>query len=221
MRAATVTAIFGRRGSGKTTRARALVEACPRLVTFDPIGEWATWPDFDRCDTLAAVRAELARGWRSGFRLAYVPPGDPCAAFHGLADLIWRASSSAPAVDRRRPLVVVADELNLALPNRPLRRGQDAGLRLVLQGRHRGVGVVGISQRPAAVSADFRGQAIEVYAFHLPSDLDRTAIAGVIGREHAEQTARLAEHEFLHFAGGRVRRGRNPPIGRHTRGRGG
>lgn len=203
-----VGAIFGRRRSGKTTRARALTERSRRLLVFDPIGEW---PGFGlvRCETLEQVRRELARRWRTGFRVAYVCSSAWPQRLHELADWLCKVQVLG---GRRAPLLeLVIDELSLSLPVHKLPAGQDAMMRVCLQGRHFRLGVLGIAQRPASVSADFRGQVAELYAFALPSELDRRAVAGVLGGEHLEALRTLPDHAFLHMApNGAVRRGRNP-----------
>lgn len=207
-----VGAIFGRRRSGKTTRARQLVGAARRLVVFDPIGEW---PGFGltRCDTLEELRAHLAATWRTGFRVALVCSSNWPLELHRLADWLARAQLAG---GRRAPLLqLVVDELSLSFPVTRPPAGQDAMMRVCLQGRHHRIGVLGIAQRPASVSPDFRGQVAELWAFALPSELDRRAVAGMLGGEHLEALRTLEDHRFLHLSpSGVVTRGRNSGLGR-------
>lgn len=202
-RQAPVVAVFGRRGTGKTTLAMRLVRPAARVVVFDPIGEWAMLPEFVGARDLASVRRTLAALWRSGFHLAYVPPClDPPAELAALANLLWRCGDVTPP----RPLTLVVDEAQASLPvHRGLRHA--ATSRLVFQGRHRALGLLTICQRPASLSADVRGQLSELYCFALPFGLDRRAVGQIIGDEHAESTAHLPVGQCLRWrADGRVTR---------------
>lgn len=198
--------IWGMRGSGKTTRARELVRAAPRVVAFDPLEEWASFPGWQACQSLAELLAALKRSWHR-FRLAYVPaPGQLPAQLHGVAALLWQAQAPYPACP---PLALVVDELDQTYPAHKLPAQLDGMATLVLRGRHRGVAVVGISQRPALVSLSFRGNCAVQYVHALAAQQDRAAVLALIGREHAAQLARLAPHEFLEASPGAVRLGRN------------
>lgn len=206
---ATCIAIFGQRGSGKTTRTRALIAQGRRVVVFDPIGEYARSPGFAECRSLREVLKRLKAGWGRGFRIAYVPSGDHPRMLHGLASMLWQAQEPYErGIDRRQVLLVV-EEMNLGYPVSKLPAGYTGMSRATLQGRHRGINVIGVSQRPALVSADFRGQVAETYALKLATAQDLDAICRVYGREHEPALRGLKEHEWLRFAGGTVARGKN------------
>lgn len=195
------------RGSGKTTRARHLVAGAGRLVVFDPLAEWAGFPGFTTASTLRELVTVLKRSWRR-FRVAYVPaPGQLAAQLHGVASVLWQAQEPYPRCPR---LVLVVDELDQTYPAHRLPAQLDGMPTLVLRGRHRGVEVVGISQRPALVSMNFRGNLAVQYVFALAAQQDRQAVLALIGREHARQLAALKPHEFLEAHPGAVRVGRNP-----------
>lgn len=203
---APVIGIWGMRGSGKTTRARELARTRARVVAFDPLQEWATFPGFRTCTTLRELLAALKRSWRQ-FRLAYVPaPGQLPAQLHGVAAVLWQAQAPYPACP---PLTLVVDELDQTYPAHKLPAQLDGMTTLVLRGRHRGVEVLGISQRPALVSLSFRGNCALQYVLPLAAQQDRAAVLALIGREHAAQLAQLAPHEWLEASPGTVRRGRN------------
>ncbi len=84
----------------------------------------------------------------------------------------------------------------------------------MLQGRHAGVEIIGVTQRPALVSADFRGNVIETYCFALAFDEDQR----VMGRRYAPSIAALAGHKYLHFRDGAMIEGRAGDEGRAAQG---
>lgn len=186
--------VCGRRGSGKTTLARRLLGDRRRVVVFDPLGEWCTFSAFrgGRADTLVELRELLKRRWHS-FRVAYVPEGDLVAQLDGLARFLWEAQAPYPACGT---LALVIDEANLGIPNQRLRAGLAGMSKLTLQGRHRGVALLAISQRPALVSVDFRGSAHRTFAFALPAPQDRQALAAQLGRA-AQQLGALPDRRFI------------------------
>lgn len=196
-------------GSGKTTRARALADRYRRAVAYDPVGEWGRFPGWHACASLRDLVERMRRSWH-GFRLAYQPRrmADLEAELHGLATIAWQAQAPYPECG---PLLLVADELHTGYPVTKLRRALDGMPRLVMQGRHRGVSIIGISQRPALVSMDFRGNVARSYVFMLAAQQDRAAMLQLMGRQHAAELARLRAHQFLEASAGTLRRGANPP----------
>lgn len=200
---AEVACIFGRRGSGKTTLARRLVAPWRRLIVWDPLGEWATFRGLAKVQDLRELLAQLKRQWSRGFRLSLVGgAGDLVAHLDGLARLIWAAQAPYPGCG---PLALVVDEANLGLPVHKLPRGMAGMSRLVLQGRHRGVAVLAVSQRPALVSLDLRANAHRTLAFALPAPQDQRALSAQFGR-HADQLGALPDFCCLQEANGRVTR---------------
>ena len=203
MKDAQCRAVFGRRGSGKTTRVKALIRNARRVVVFDPMDEYAG-AGFFPCRTLAALRDRIIADWPGGSRITYIPSGDHARMLHGLMDLIWAAQATA-----RQKITVVVEEMNLGYPARPLPARLIGMQRAVLQGRHRGIEIIGVSQRPALVSMDFRSNCAETYVFPLGAGPDIQAICEVHGREHAAAIKKLVAHTYLRFSDGKVKQGRN------------
>lgn len=198
-----VSLIVGRRGAGKTTRARALALQARRCVVFDPMAEWASWAHFRPVRGWHELRRALAARWRGPFRLAYVPgPQDPARELHQVARLLYLAQASGPA------LLFCIDEAHVGYPAQQLPR-ECWGMRAcVLQGRHRSIEVLAVAQRPALVSADLRGNAACVITFPLSHPDDQAAIERLIGRGHGIE--RLIDHHYLEWRAGQgVRKGRN------------
>ena len=212
-----VRCVFGKRGSGKTTLARALADDAPRVLAFDPLGEgdWGGRPGWRTTTTRDALKRAIVAGVAAGaYRIAYTPDArstDPVTEAGFLADAA-RAAQAAYA-DDGVPLLLVIDEANLAFPVDYARTARCAALRaLILQGRHRGVGLLFVTQRPANIGVDARSQAAETYAFRLALALDKRAVAEL----HPDAERRLqslAEFHFLRISDagccvGTTRRGR-------------
>jgi len=215
MKDAACTAVFGMRGSGKTTRAKILIGQSRRVVVFDPMGEYSQ-RGFFRCTSLIQVRDRLKAGWRAGFKIAYVPRGDYPRMLHGLAYLLHHAQAPYWQGRDRRKILLVVEEMNLGYPASKLPAAYFGMSRITLQGRHRGIEIVGISQRPALVSADFRGSVAETFVFPLATGHDFKAIAEIYGRRHDVVLKALVTHNFIHFAAGKARAGKNPPLRRQS-----
>lgn len=203
---AEVVCVFGRRGAGKTTLARQMTRTARRLVVWDPLGEWGRERGTRAVGSLAELRDAMRRGWTRGFRLAWAPPGqDLPAELDALARFLWAAQEPFPAC---QGVALVVDEANLGLPVHKLRAGLWGMSRIVLQGRHRGLAVLAIAQRPALVSMDLRGQAHRTLACALPAGPDLAALRPVFGPRAVGELARLPPYSYLETDGTKVRSGR-------------
>lgn len=198
------TAIYGRRGSGKTTLVKQLVGDRPRLVVFDPMGEYARTAGFRRVASVAGVLAQLKAGWGSGFRIAFDVQGDYAEQLHSLAVLLWQAQEPYDAGRDCRPITLVVEEMNLGYPATSQRRNLDGFTHACLQGRHRGLEVIGVTQRPALVHPNFRGNAAVSYIFALEDEGDVAVMLKKLGRKHDAQLRGLADFAYLRIEAGQV-----------------
>ncbi len=205
-------AVFGRRGSGKSTRVKDMIASARRVIVIDTLGEYVRDCGYERADTVAQVRDLMVDGWKSGYRIAYCPVRDFAAKGHVLADFLWQARHRYEGRRTADLVTVVVEEANLVIPNRQMRAGQDAMLRLALQGRHRGIGITMVSQRPALVSADIRSQAADVYYFGLTDPLDCRVVDRQCGAGWGDKARALPEHSYIKWSNGLISQGKNPPI---------
>lgn len=200
--------VAGRRGSGKTTFTRHAVEGAPRVVAFDPIGQYGREFGWPMAASLAELHELLGRCWRSPpWHVALTVAGDYPAELHRLAIYLWHAQQPYERHRDRKKLVLVVEEMNLSVPVHALPSDQRGFMRLVLQGRHRGIEIIGVTQRPALVSADFRSSAAETVLFPLGIE-DH----GHLGARYRAELSSLTPHHYLRVADGSVSRGENPPF---------
>ncbi|MEO1151377.1 MAG: zonular occludens toxin domain-containing protein [Pseudomonadota bacterium] len=193
---AIVRCVYGVRGGGKSTLARHLVANDARVIAFDPQRDYQgeAWRvATTRSEIIAALKSEgLSR-----FRISYcfdTGTTDP------VSEMVWLADVIAHLQKKYRSdgigLSLVVDEAHEAFPNRPLSKDEGPLRRLVMQGRHLGVGLTVVTQRPANISTMIRSQATEVYALALSRRDDRVAAADL--REGAAPAvASLSGYDFV------------------------
>jgi len=175
--------VVGRKGSGKSSFARRVLEHCSRLLVFDTMGEhdWLpnTFRDLDDTDQFLAW-AEM----QDAFAARYVPEGGLEQDFAELADLVYHQGNMLFAVEEI-PLLCGAGYLP-----------EELG-RLVRLGRHRRVSLLWTAQRIAEVSRTLTAMTdyFILFACSEPRDLD--AIRDRCGAEIAEKVSRLGLHDCL------------------------
>ena len=179
-----VTGIVGRKGSGKSTRARVLVKYAPRILAWDPMADFVdVLPDHFEglCDELYEYFNEVSTRRLNTFACAVVPD-DLEQEFEPVCQL---------ALDYG-PLLLVVEEAPLVCRANYL---SPVFGKLVRTGRHHGIDVAWTAQRAGEVSRSLTS-ATDFFIFFSqtePRDLD--AIAERCGREVAEKVAGLGLHD--------------------------
>lgn len=156
-----VTAIWGGRGSGKTTLARSLVakSKVPLCVVIDPMAE-------DGFTTVGQVVNALDAG--DGARIVMRSARK--------ADQVNTILTAYLASTKARPVYCVCDEAPAYLD-----RCTDALSKIMFQGRHRAFGMLILGQRPNAVAAQIRSQAATTYWMRLTDHLDLSVAQQTLG----------------------------------------
>lgn len=160
-----IVAVLGASGSGKSTYVkRILSRGHPRLLIWDPLREYEGEGVESLAGLLAALKAKK-------FRLVFRPSADPVQRGKQF-DLVCRAALAAGS------LTLVVEELRfVTTPQRaPLGWAQ-----VCLTGRHRGLKVFGISQRPASIDKDFLGNCTAIRTGRLAYPEDVKAVCKVMG----------------------------------------
>lgn len=156
-----IRAYVGATGSGKGVSVREYLKSQkpPRLLVWDPLGEYGYACKVVTSD-LAVVARELAKPTSS---VAFYPGPDARKfpdKFGIWCRMAWSAGNLEALVEE------LSDVTSASFAPQPWAR-------LVRQGRHRGLRLVGCTQRPAKVDKDFLGNATYVRVFQLswPDDV--------------------------------------------------
>lgn len=171
-----VTAIYAGRGGGKSTLSRKLVSRgrTAQVIYIDPVAR----------DGLASARDVLA-AIDAGDRTAVLRSADS-------AECLRTIYAVALASTRARPLYLVCDEAPLYL-----NRSTPALEKLTYQGRHRGLGMLILSQRPTAVAAAIRSQAVATYWGRMTDHNDLALAAQSIGPTRARGLSTARPGQFI------------------------
>lgn len=196
--------VVGRRGSGKSTLTKGLLKGRPKVVVFDPRAEYG-----GRGWTVAYTRSEvlkaMTRDWQRGFHIAYVPPAnEEIEALHKLTLICWRAQSPYAEGRDPRKLTLVIEEADLSYPVTGLPKHLPGMQNTANRGRHVGIECIAVTQRPALISKNFRGNVATSYVFPLADEDDQAAMLKKLGRAWRERLRTLANHRCLMHRDGQV-----------------
>jgi hypothetical protein len=176
-----VIAVLGKTGSGKSAWVKQeLKRRSPsRLIIWDPLIEYT--------DAGVTSAVELLHElFAPKFRVVYHPPSDAgrrAAAF----DLVCRAAYAAGN------LTLVVEELRfVTTPS----RAPAGWAQVTMTGRHRGLTVIGTSQRPASIDKDFLGNCTLVHSGALVYPEDAGAVAKVL-QVNADDICNLAPLAYI------------------------
>ncbi len=173
--------VVGRRGSGKSTSAKKLLQATPRLFLFDVMGEHSWVPN-----PLSIPDWPRFVAWSGGeqqFAGALIPE-----------DLDAELATFARAAYDRGDCLVGLEEVPMycspgALP--------DALDRLVRLGRHRQVSVVWTAQRMAEVARRLTAATDVFLLFRQTEPRDLEALAERCGAEVSGRVSALGLHDLV------------------------
>lgn len=182
-----IAGVFGATRQGKTTLTMQMLSErrSRRLLIFDPMGQYADFAELvpDLGAMLAAVRAARA----GGFALRYVPPRASAEATVARFDALCALAYDAGDLD------LVAEELQLV--TRPS-WAPPAWSECTLRGGHRGVSIIGLSQRPASVDKNFFSNCSAVVSFRLNFEPDARCMAGMLFRDPGDIVA-LPQYTYI------------------------
>jgi hypothetical protein len=203
--------VWGGTGSGKSTRVKEIIKNNNRVIVIDPIGDYEQEKGFKCYKTLKGLYQAIKKGWNTGFKAVLVVQRgkNPQAMLEELAEGLFKIQEPYYQGKEKRILTLVVEEMSICYPERTLGQNERSFLELVNLGRHYGIEIIGVSQRIAEVKKNFVGNCSEHFFFRLGSASDRNAVTGIIGPEHKKELISLGAHEYLHFAFGKVSKGKN------------
>lgn len=207
---AKICGVWGARGSGKSTHVKEMTAENKRVIVIDPIGDYSA-SGFVSYKTFAGLYKSLKAAWNKGFRfvLDVSHSDNPEEELLKLSrDLMVIQKPYFDGKDRRK-ITLVVEEMSILSPNMTKAKDGRAFLKLCNLGRHYGVEIIGVSQRPAEVSPTFRGNCAEHYFFRLSDQVDFSNVSKIIGRENIPLIRDLKTHEFILFSSGSLTKGKN------------
>ena len=175
--------IVGRKGSGKTTALRQIMQPLPRIMLWDPLGEHRWCPNPIKTIERLQEFFLWARGLDS-FAARFIAQSDLPGAFDAFADLVFRKGH----------LVVGTEEVPMISQPNWLPDGFD---RLVRLGRHRAVSIVWTAQRMSEVARRLTSATDRFLLFRHTEPRDIDAIRERCGIEVGDRVSRLGHHEML------------------------
>jgi DNA helicase HerA-like ATPase len=180
----TITSIFGRKGSGKSTLVGQITSDHRRVFVFDSMGEYDETRGFVVCYGLAECARAMVELRRSPlFRLSLRV--DRVEDFLKLLRIAYEIPDT----------LLVIEETSLYCS--PSRLPDDLS-RLVRYGRHRKLNIVFVARRPSEIHRELTAQSDVIVTFrqHEPRDVDY--LKSFIG-PRVENVSRLPEYHVLAF----------------------
>jgi hypothetical protein len=180
--------ILGVSGSGKTFYfMNEVLPQLKRVIIFDPEEEFAELPGYKVFEKLDAVNKYLTENWKNDFKIVFVPRYNLAAyQLDQLSKIVWfmQEAYKIGKLDKRISLVV--DELQISFPLHP-NTDYHWFPQLIGRGRKRGVNLIGITQRPAKIGPDFRGNLDRLISLKLSFPPDWKTLAEMVGPDAVEK----------------------------------
>lgn len=182
-----IVGIAGRKGSGKSTVAREILEHCDRLFMLDMMGEHVWIPEkFERLDDAVIFLLESPN--RGQFWARYIPQDDDEdgleAEFSEICSIVY---------DQGNMLLAVEEVPSVSSPNYAPRKFS----KLIRLGRHRNVSIVYTAQRLGECPRKLTAATDVFVLFNTTEPLDLDAIAKRCGQEIARKVTELGLHGFI------------------------
>ncbi|MGH9772883.1 MAG: hypothetical protein ACRD4Q_14500 [Candidatus Acidiferrales bacterium] len=177
-----IVGIIGRKGTGKSSALREILQHTPRFVLWDAMAEhaWCT-----RIPSIDALYGFLTLACDSGTAMArYVPQDDLEDDFGEVCEAVYETGRIALAVEEV-PFLVSPSTVPGAFD------------RIIRTGRHKGIDVFWTAQRAAEVARRLTAATDLFFLFSQTEPRDLDALAERIGSESAREVAGLPRHGFL------------------------
>lgn len=202
---------YGGRGQGKSTGAKNRIRSEKRVIAFDPVKEYHEERGFKIARSLNDVKRLMIEGKGKAYKIAYqYTSSDHEQSLHELCRFLFAAQKPYKDGLSKNKIMLVVDEMNLSAPSHNLPVNQRGFAEAVLQGRHYGISIIGITQRPKTIAPIFRDNTQREIVYRLscadsiayiqkkiPNKADKDLILG------------LKPHEFVEIDGFSIKKGKN------------
>jgi hypothetical protein len=180
-----ITNIMGKRGSGKSYLARQRIAEFPRSLVYDTMGEYTSGVI---CEDLAELKTVWQRSYQGNFRIIYRPL-DAEEEFEPLCRLVWECGNMG----------FLVEEVQTFCNARSICRDFKA---IIAKGRHRGISLIGVTQRPAEISKLLTSQAKEFCIFNTTEPNDIEYFRNSLGSDIVAKISELKEYEYVRWTDG-------------------
>lgn len=201
---------YGGRGQGKSTGVKERIKREQRVIVFDPMCEYHR-EGMKVARSLRQVHQLMVAGKGRQYRIAYQPASQNYTqAMHELCVFLFKAQKPYFDNKSKRQLVLVAEELNLSAPSHNLPANQRGFSQAVLQGRHYGINIIGVTQRPKTIAPIFRDNADIENVYKLAcTDSIKYIESKITDPAYKNKIFALKPHEYLKIEGFSVKKDKN------------
>lgn len=185
---ANIHAVMGASGTGKSSYIKGeLLKKFKRLIVWSPLEKTDKYAEF--CGgTITSKISELVALVKAGTKsIVYVPTGNDSAVkkqFDFFCRIVWELENCT---------VLVEELSHVTMPS----WAPPAWKKLSTGGRHQGLTIIGVSQRPANIDKDFLGNCTEIRCYRMNYENDAVVMAKSLRLEalfevgEAKQTVKI------------------------------
>lgn len=184
--ASEIICVIGQRGSGKTTLVKnTIIPSLPRFIIYDSINEYDDIPDVGIAENIRDFIDLLEIG--DSIRI----PGDGEISFQDACRIINEGVYN---------YYFIVDEFHLQYQHHMKFQADNPDFKkLVLLGRHSGIGLVIISQRPTDIPKFVLSQTTRMYVFYIYHRDDINFISHVVNHPEIFQELELYHYYRIDF----------------------
>jgi len=176
--------VLGRRGCGKTTYIKSILQNESRLLILDTLGEFESESVVtNSIEFIDALESKIGGYFQIVFRPYNV---DPNKAFEVIAKSAWIVGD----------LTMVIDEIDILASPISVPFELSRNLRY---GRHRGLSLIAASRRAAEIPRLLTSQSDSIVSFNQTEPRDIQYLTSCCGSLFAEMTTKLQKFEYLLF----------------------
>lgn len=186
-------AVLGTTGCGKTILSRKLQSAWSRQVVIDPMSEFSDGEIFYNFDDFSARLIKLKEEKSKKFRLIFRFSPEATAHDEIVFDQVLRACYYFKNIQ------IVVEEVQLLTTAHHLPQWMK---NCVFRGRHEGISMIFVTQRPARLHKDLLSQCQHVFVGQLHDRNDLNYISNFVG-ENQEKIVNLKPGKFIYFSPGK------------------
>ncbi len=211
--------LFGRSKSGKSTMMDRILRGKRRAILFDHLDERAENAQregYTEIRSMDELQDRVDRDYATGFRFWFHPHYKDNLPVHlsNLSDYLLDIQTQEAELrgkENRPGIWFAVDELKRSAPNQIMKKGEDNFSLMCSEGRHKGIHLVGATQRIAEVTTKFRGQLEKRYFFSQGESADLETIkliGGLDGKQLAEEVRKLKPLEYVRMENAQYSRGK-------------